>query len=260
MEALSLPLPSSRQVQFANINDEIERQKIQKRSANNVLKKQKKKAKRMAAQTRKEKVRYFLEFLKNTRTSVQLCQEMSTNGSILPVALMFPAPVVRGQPAQPANVVADGQLTSFCDVVASLQLPRGTKRQHEGQMVQLEQLADFWTNQGWYDSDLDPFLQYLRERITIGQSNLTDVVLDILAQPDQAEAERTARVTQGGLLPYGPIGSVPACRLPAALHTSLRDLEAILTQGGAYHYGGFAIQTGSSGDLSDNDEPDVCEI
>ena len=169
---------------------------------------------------------------------------------------MFPAPVVRGQPAQPANVVANGQLTSFCDVVASSKLPMGTKRQHEDRMYKLEQLADFLINQGLYDSDLDPFLQYLRERF--GQSNLmTDVVFGILAQADRAEADRTARVIQRGLLQYGSIGSVPACQLTAALHTSLRDLEVILTRGGAYNYGGLAIETGSSEDSSDNDEPDV---
>ena len=253
MEALSLPLPSSRQVQFSNIDDERERQKIQKRSANNVLKKQKKEAKRMAAQTRKEKVRYFLEFLKNTRTSVRLRQEISTNGSMFPVALMFPDPVA------PADVVANGQLTSFCDVVASLKLPRGTNRQHEDRMHQLELLADFWINLRLYDSDLDPFLQYLRERFA--QSNLTDVEFGILvAQADRAEAERTARVIQQSLLEYGSIGSVPACQLPAALRTSLRDLEVILTRGGVYNYGGLAIETGSSGDSPDNDEADEYEI
>jgi hypothetical protein len=264
MEALSLPF--SRRVQFADINDEKERQKIQKRSANNVLKKQKKEARKMAAQARREKVRYFLEFLKNTRVDQDdfnwLRQEISTNGSMFVLALMFPAPLVRGQTPQQAAAAAaaaaPGQLTSFCNVVSSLQLPVGNKRLHENQVMQLEQLVNFWTQRGLYDSDLDPFLQYLRERI--GQGNLTEIIRGILVQPNQEVAEATAQATEQGLLTIGPIGSIPAGQLPADLQTTLRNLQALLTQGGAYHYTGLAIQSASSGDSSDTDEEDVYEF
>jgi hypothetical protein len=102
-----------------------------------------------------------------------------------------------------------------------------------------------------YDSDLDPFLQYLRERI--GQGNLTEVFLGIQREPNEEVAEATAR----GLLRNGPIGKIPVGQLPADLQTTLRNLEALLTQGGAYHYSGLAIRSGSSGDSTDNDEEEV---
>lgn len=221
----------------------------------------------MAAQTRREKVRYFLEFLKHTRVDQnddfgRLRQEISTNGSMAFVVVMFPRPMVRGQTVQQAEATAaaaaPGQLTSFCNVVSSLQLPVGNKRQHENQMILLEQLVNFWTQLGLYDSDLDPFLQYLRERI--GQGNLTDIIHGILVQPNPEVAVATARVTEQGLSILGPIGSIPVGELPADLQTTLGRLRELLTRGGAYEYAGLAIQSASSGDSSDTDDEEVYDI
>jgi len=250
MEAL--PLPSTRRVQFANINDKIERQKIQKRSTNNLLKKQKKEARKMAAETRNEKVRYFLEFLQSTRDLNQLRREISgSNVAMAHVTLMFPQ--IRNNNNNQAE-----WLTAFCNVVSSLQLPVGKKREHESQMLQLEALVDFWTQQGLYDNSLDPFLQYLRERI--GQGNLTEVILGTLAEPNREVAREVVEATERGLLATGPIGRIPAVQLSPALQTILRELKGILTQGGAYRYGGLAIPSASSGESSDADEEGVYEI
>jgi len=105
-----------------------------------------------------------------------------------------------------------------------------------------------------YDRDLDPFLQYLCERI--GQGNLMEVLLGIQGEPNEENAEAIAR----GLLRNGPVGKIPAGQLPADLQTTLRNMEALLTQGGAHHYSGLAIQSGSSGDSSDDDKEEVYEI
>jgi len=81
---------------------------------------------------------------------------------------------------------------AFLRVVSSLELPQGTKRQHEDQMSLLERIMNIWAEDGKYDMELDPFLQYLR--VNSGQGTLLPVLMVSMVREEDAEQARRLAV------------------------------------------------------------------
>jgi len=234
---------SCHRVKFTDINEEVEVQKTKRRAEKLRLKQQKKEAKKMAVQERTEDLRHFLFFLQSTRDLNQLRRETSgSDVAIARVTLMFPQ--IRNNNKN--NNQAE-RLTAFCRVVSSLQLPRGTKRQHENQSAKLHDIMELWVEDGLYDRELDPFLQFLR--VSIGQGTLADLPVRLV---DDANAEQ-ARQMARHLEEQGIIGRFPARQLPEEAKVHLRELKHQMTGRAAYAFAGSAVRTASSGESSDSE-------
>lgn len=139
------------------------------------------------------------------------------------------------------------RLETFCHIVSSMNLPRGTKRQHENQLTELQRLMELWVLDELYDSDLDPFLQFLR--FLIGDGTLADLLV-ILSNDANAEL---ARQLARDLEHQGRIGLFPARELPEEAKVSLRELKNHMTDRGAYTLSRGAVPTCSSGESSESE-------
>ena len=155
------------------------------------------------------------------------------------VTLMFPQ--IRSNYNNQAE-----RLRAFCRVVSSLQLPRGTKRQHENQLARLHDIMELWVEDGLYDRELDPFLQFLR--VSIGHGTLPDLLVSLA---DDANAEQAGQMARD-LEDKGIIGRFPARQLPEETKVSLRELKNHMMDRGAYAFAG-TVRTGSSGESSDSE-------
>jgi hypothetical protein len=103
----------------------------------------------MAAQSRREDIRYFLYFLQ-THAEHDLHQHILGNRQTMAhVTVMF------------LNINNHaGTLEAFSKVVASLELPTGTKRHHNNQLDHLGAIMDRWAAGGFYDMELDRFFPF----------------------------------------------------------------------------------------------------
>lgn len=100
---------------------------------------------------------------------------------------------------------------------------------------------------GLYDRELDPFLQFLR--VSIGQGTLGDLLVSLA---DDATAEQ-ARQMARDLEEQGIIGRFPARQLPEEAKVHLRELKHQMMGRAAYAFAGSAVRTASSGESSDSE-------
>ena len=238
---VAYPTHRSMSVSFKGIIEEVEAQKGERR----IRKQLEKKRRKMAAQSRKEDIHYFLRFLGGTLTEDERRRRITENAfTNAAVTLMFPE--------DDENL----RWQLFDEVVLNCRLPAGKKRVRERQIGSLGQIMDEWADRGLYDTELDRFLQYLCE--TIGQRNLEELILGILSDDDgdrvdeahRAEARRMAQALVAG----GNIGTFPASALPEDSKVSLRGLKDSMKNRGAYDSGELATQTSSSEEESSTEE------
>lgn len=223
-----------RKVQFEGINPEVEAQKTERR----VQKLREKKERKMAAQSRREDIRYFLYFLETLPNRHELIRRDATTSLL--VALICPN--------EEDN--ADISLQEFDRVVRNRRLPEGgTKEVCASQIVNLGQIMDRWARRGHYDRELDRFLQFLR--ISVGQGTLADLLVGLADDTEAAaiEARRLAAIVENN----GRVGMVPASMLPEEVKRNLRVLKNTMVQREAYEFSELSIRTGSSGESSDGE-------
>jgi hypothetical protein len=146
----------------------------------------------------------------------------------------------------------EGVLQAFLRVVSTRILPKGRKQQHDGQSWCLERIMGIWAEDGRYDMELDPFLQYLR--VNIGQGTLSELMVSLVREEDAERARQGV-----GLLTALPMNMklVHARDLPAEVKQSLRVLKGSMEAKRAYNSAIHSIPAGSSGESSD--ESDVEE-
>ena len=228
-----------RKVAFKGIIEEVEAQKDERR----VRKQLEKKRRKMAAKSRKDDIHYFLRFLGGTLTEDERRRRITENAFTNAVVMaMFPE--------DDENM----RWQRFDEVVLNCRLPAAKKRVREFQIVILGQIMDEWADLGLYNTELDRFLQYLRE--TIGQRNLEELILGNLSDDDGAdEAHRAeARRLAQALVAGGNIGTFPASALPEDAKVSLRGFKDSMKNRGAYDSGELATQTSSSEEESSTEE------
>jgi hypothetical protein len=224
----------SRQVDFKGINAEVEAQKTERR----VRKLQEKKERKIAEQSRREDIRYFLYFLETLTSEDRhrlITRDAATNGA---VALMFP------------NAEENTRLEEFDQVVVNRRLPTGRKQVRDLQLNDLGRFMDRWAVLGLYHRELDRFLQFLR--VSVGQRTLEGLLVS-LADGTEDEANE-ARQMAAQLENDGRVGTIPASRLSEGVKQNLRLLMHAMETRAAYNYDQLAIRSCSSGESSDEGE------
>jgi len=231
METLS----GHRRVEFKGIDQEIEDQKAERRVQHRREKKRRKEAEKRVAVARNENVRFFLYFLQTFATDrLRLSIENDRRTMVL-VSAMF------------LSIDNDEDVVqAFLRVVSSLELPQGTKRQHEDQMSLLERIMNLWVEDGKYDRELDPFIQYLR--VNSGQGTLLDLMLSVVSEEDADQARGLAANLEGL--------NVHARNLTNEVGQALRAFKTNMEAKQAHDSRDNSIPTASSGESSNDSDMD----
>jgi hypothetical protein len=189
----------------------------------------------MAAQSRREDIRYFLYFLQTHAVADLHAQIAGNPQAMARVVLMFPE----------INNDA-GCLQAFSRVVDSLSLPSASRRRLDSQSNYLGSFMELWADGGLYDGELDRFLQFLR--VSMGQGTMAELLVSLADDVDDEARQIAADLNDGR------VGMIPARQMPEDAKGNLRTLKATMEARGAYNSAQHAIQTSSSGDSSDASE------
>jgi len=240
-------LSGRRRVEFEGIDQEIEDQKAERRAQQQRDKKQRCLAKKMAAMARNEDVRFFIYFLQTIATDNLRLQIENDRRTMASTTLMFP------DIANDEDVVQ-----AFLRVVSSLELPQGTKRQHEDQMSLLERIMNIWAENGKYDMELDPFLQYLR--VNTGQGSLPALMVSLVREEDAEQARRLA-----AMLAAPNVQAAHARDLTDEVKTQLRLYKRNMEAKKANNCADNSIPAASSGESSNDSDVDegvyqICSV